>query len=183
MLGTLGCSGDHDLLTPGDRPSQKVTPVPRNARACQARPPPSFFPPSLLSLLFARFLCPSHPSLSARFSHPGFLWHLSTVLICLAVWIFTFLKPGVFSCFFLLQPNKDFPLKSTHTGWGLGLSCPDSEEPPEAAYYLRTRSDPEGRGSRQVQAVPLTTDLFGLLLLRDRLENKQVVRSGPIDPF
>lgn len=67
----------------------------------------------------------SHPSLSARLSHAGFLWHLSIVFIHLTVQIFTFLKPSVFSCFLLLQPNKDFPLESTHSetmgrgGWTL----------------------------------------------------------------
>lgn len=67
-------------------------------------------------LLFSLSLCvSSHPSLSARLSHAGFLWHLSIVFIHLTVQIFTFLKPSVFSCFLLLQPNKDFPLKSTHS--------------------------------------------------------------------
>lgn len=52
----------------------------------------------LLACAFLSFVpyVPSHPSLSARFLHPGFLWHLSIVLIHLAVQIFTFLKPSVF---------------------------------------------------------------------------------------
>lgn len=47
-------------------------------------------------LLFSHSRVASHPSVSARFSHPGFIWHLALVLIHLTVQIFTFLKPSVF---------------------------------------------------------------------------------------
>lgn len=89
----------------------------------------SFSPHRACGSLPLAFLSPpvsSHPSLSARFSHPSFLWHLSIVLILRTVQIFTFLQPSVFVRFLPLQPNKDSPLKSTHSetvGWEEGGRC------------------------------------------------------------
>lgn len=57
----------------------------------------------LFAICFSLTPCvSSHPSLSARFSYPGFLWHPSVIFIHLTVQIFTFLKPSVFLWFLLL---------------------------------------------------------------------------------
>ena len=94
------------FLCPGCSPAPAASPSPGHSEASLSTHACGFLPFAFLSLPVS-----SHPSLSARFSHPGFLWHLSIVPIHLTVQI----KPSVFLGCLLLQPNKDFPLKSTHS--------------------------------------------------------------------
>lgn len=172
------------LLTPSHRhpgltfASSLTTLPPRpSARKLPRRPTRLAFCRSL----FSPSRAPSHPSLSARPSRRGFRWHLPAILIHLTA-MFTFLQPSAFVRFLLLQPNKDFPLKSTHSSTvrsRRGGRCAHCRDPSRGRLVITNKA-----GFRQKQRADKPEPCLGPPVpLGDRRENKQAVGWSPSNNF